>query len=143
MFIDDYFTDLINELDIKAEKLLAKIDLTQEQIKKINKKREEFIKEIQNVKSFNLEALEFKSFDQEELNFNLERLLSKFCFTITDPKTDLAELDFIDIYFGYLIICDEYVSKEVLENFKKIIRKESRRESVFLMKSVRFKIYEF
>jgi hypothetical protein len=56
LFIDDYFAELINEYDIKAEWLLLKLDLTDEQIEKINQKRSDFIKEIQNLKSFNLEA---------------------------------------------------------------------------------------
>ena len=97
--------------------------MTQEQIDKINQKREEFVEEIRKVKSFNLEALESKVFDQDqEFDLNPEQLFTKFCFSITDPKANIPELDFIDIYFGYLIICDKYVSKEILNIFRILTR---------------------
>jgi hypothetical protein len=46
--LDEYFSQLANEIDIKAESLLNdfKSFLTEQQINKINEKREKFLSEI-------------------------------------------------------------------------------------------------
>jgi hypothetical protein len=55
----DYFDVLVNQIDFKAESLLAKLDFSQHG--DINLKRQEFIDEIKRAEAFNLEHL-FKRF---------------------------------------------------------------------------------
>jgi hypothetical protein len=135
--IDDHYRELIGEIDLKAEELIYSSPLLrQEIIDKINAKRERFIKEIDLLRKLNMHELEEK-FDQNEavVTPNFEQHLIKSCFLLNisnsfnyknynpvDNCSIIIDLiDCIDEAFGYLIICDQCISKQRIEILKSLI----------------------
>jgi hypothetical protein len=122
--IDDCFCCIKSKIDLRAERLLRCSYLSDEQINKINERREAFLNEVDSCMNFNLENISpkrIKTGDQTDLKFY--DYIQRFCFIIDfiQKKEELVNLknfnqinltDFIDEAFGYLIVCDEYISDE-------------------------------
>lgn len=143
----DYFDTLIDEVDFKAEKLLAKFTANykeniNEQQKSlgnlINKRRNLFIETIEGLKRHNIECLNKRRKLDCEQNCNEqidgENIFNKYCFILDKYDFDIAnsttnaddlnqsDLDYIDENFGYLIVIEDgYVSERKLSLFKEII----------------------
>jgi hypothetical protein len=117
--IDGQFSECVNNIDIKAENLLQLDGLTNDQIEKIEKKRCDYIREIEKVKQHNLNAIS----QLKSVNSDPQSLFSKFCFNVCFDYSNNHEVeskfrDFIDEYFGYLFICDRFLSKNCIEFIK-------------------------
>ena len=124
--IVEYFDSIISEVDCKAETLLVTLQNEQQLI---NEKRKAYIDEIKHIEEANLvhlSRLDLKSIsdehDEERVN---EKIFPVFCFLISDMKC-FAEnkIDYseVDIAFGYLIILDQYFSKEKLSIYKEFVK---------------------
>jgi hypothetical protein len=134
--IDEHFANVINKIDIKAKSLLAKPNLTQIQIDKINQKRDNFINEIRLIRDLNLDNFKTKQRRKESPELKFQDFIQKFCFMLdfAPSKNDLREVvhvkainfnDFIDEAFGYLIVCDSFVSEREIELFRSLVRAQN------------------
>lgn len=138
--IIDYFDSLINEVDLKAEKLLKHLPTYEDQDhrNRIHYKRKLFIDEIEKIKNFNL-----TSTDEQNAVEDDEYIFKKYCFILDKrhmnvrlyikqkwvPKYGIEEefeddnyLIVIDEKFGFLIVMEDgFVSEEKLNAFKELL----------------------
>lgn len=128
MKIIEYFDSLINEVDIKAEKLLELYHVENLQ-QLINNTRQLFINEIELIKNFNLSNLSNNEDENFTENDTIEdRLYKKYCFTLDKHLKKYFDLAFensvqekIREKFGFLIVTDAYISKHKLSLFRELL----------------------
>ena len=114
LIICDYYDSLVNEVDIKAEKLLLNRELDGSEINRINYIRNGFIKKIQDVQSKCLNKYNeaFAESGGDESCLIKEDILMKdlfssyFCFFIS----------YIGLFGFKLIITDWYVGDGFIES---------------------------
>lgn len=137
--IIDYFDSLINDIDLKAERLLTKIPESYQEY--VNVKRRSFIDEIELIKQYNLSN--FESYDSPE-SLRKEQLFMRYCFCLDmdqmnghrfisdrienyyeerqeDMKVDELFNEIINKAFGILIILDGYLSDEKLSLYRELL----------------------
>ena len=132
----NYFDLLTNQINRKADDLIAKECLDKTAIYEINFNRKAFLNEIKEIERSNLkrfdEALvngspdELGDLGEEALN---ERIHSRFCFLLEarDVQRQVAgrssedHLDWRSI-FGYLFVTECYVTKEEIFYFKEFLK---------------------
>ena len=125
--IVDYHDCLINEIDIKVETLLTNKVYEEDQRHSLNKKREEFIKRIKEVEASNLDNFntnlvnDLGSLEGLSENDLDKRLFKRFCFIVQESSLENNYPTLIDAIFGYLIIVDEFLSKETLILYKQFV----------------------
>jgi hypothetical protein len=139
--VDDCFSALINEVDLRAETLLRHKNLTEYEIDRIEIKRAEYLKVIEDARLENRLNLELKLEANKNSDLEIEASFSKYCFLVdflpkkynVCPKTgkfkfkgDLVKTDFIDEHFGYLVICNDYISDKQLDLYYKLLKIEHR-----------------
>jgi hypothetical protein len=107
--ISDYFDSLISKIDVVVESKVAKNQLDTNLLSKLNKQRDDFIKEINYVQAYNLRALsDLDSKPNEELSN--DELFPKFCFVIKVPEK------FSQNEIGLrLIVTDKYLTECQIE----------------------------
>lgn len=124
--IIDYYSNLINEIDIKAETLLLNKNLNQNQIDEINLLRKRFIDQVNKIQELNLskaeqnakEALKNKK-DNDDIRSFLFR--DKFCLFLENKKE--YKYCFEDAYsIGKLIILSNFLSLEPAPPSKKYFK---------------------
>lgn len=134
--IIDYFETLINEVDIRAETLLAKYVSVRESnidVKKVNQLRGLFIETLENLKIHNLKFLDAHNFAQRDEDDD-ETLFDKYCFLLDphDMSTQWHEKDNIDKAFGYLIVLEDgTLSKRKLALFREMIEKRTENHTFY------------
>lgn len=117
LWISEYFSELINKLDINTEALLMSDSINLEMKNKINSIRYEYLSEITQTRNQVLCNLDFgtktvdrvEEFDHETLN----KIFYKFCFLI--DSDDLIELLDCKHKLGFLIISDFYFSQAEID----------------------------
>lgn len=143
--IIDYFDGLVDEIDLKSEKLLVKyasnrlnntIEGDERVEKLIHERRTSFIETIQDLKKHNLTCLDKKADEQQSGQaIGNETIYDKYCFLLDkyDMKIKNIDLqeddnfsshDLIDINetFGYLIVLEDgLLSQQKWNLFKEIL----------------------
>ncbi len=121
--IVDYFDKLINEIDLKTEKLLCQAKESEDE-KKLNERRKAFIDEIKRIESVNLQRLEqYRDFASAE---NDESLFDSFCFIIPANLKEPTKTNTINSEMqnelGALMVIDKYLSKESIDCYMELLR---------------------
>lgn len=135
--IIDYFELLANEIDIKAEKLLRRIDEDDEhadELKKIvSERRKLFIDEIENVKKYNILNLTTTR-PKTEKQLTKQDIYRKYCFLldkydmnmthyeISNSTDECCARKIVNEILGYLVVVeDSFISDEELRLFKELL----------------------
>jgi hypothetical protein len=119
--VADYFDSLVNEIDLKAETLLAE-DLGRDETL-INTKREVFINEIKQLQEVNLNNLDLN--ESEDLTF------SNFAFMIDKNQLGCSdELSYLDNLFGYLVKTGSFLNTESVDCFKQLLEMNGRETQI-------------
>jgi hypothetical protein len=121
------FDEIINNIDIKCETLLAQNQaLGQEKIRDIiNNVRDKLIKTIDLVKNECLELLsKDKIFSSPNFYIENKNLFQKFCFILDSESIELLNAASLQsqLFLGTIIVTDEFVTPEEIETFKIIMR---------------------
>ncbi|CAF0972370.1 unnamed protein product [Brachionus calyciflorus] len=115
--IVEYYDNLKNKIDIKCEKILAKPNLSGEEIEKYSLQRARFLNQINQVAKLNLENFETIKCNKELLNDeNIESNLfkNKFCFHVSNIKQNNDEYE--TNLLGKLIITNIFISRDILRS---------------------------
>ncbi len=122
--IAEYFDVLINKLDVAVETSTYKNCNDQELIYGLNRQRDAFLAEINQVQEFDLRALSEKVIkpDQEVSD---EDLFAKFCFFIKYDQSKSKETIEIDQQVAKeiglrLIVTDKYLTRRQIEFYEKV-----------------------
>jgi hypothetical protein len=123
-----YFEDLVNDLDIKCETLLAINQSPKDERARanINKTRDRFLACIDAVKSecldwFNRVSVNVVAVDASAIDEHA--LFKKYCFVLERKAIELSEVAVESpLLLGFLIVTDEYVSSDELSILKTVLR---------------------
>lgn len=130
--ICDYFNELVDEVDLRAERLLDnyKLDHKDQLGKLINERRTKFIDTIEELKTHNLERLNDKVHQQScDQGKGKEAIFDKYCFILDEIRLKMKDsepvddkLNHINETFGYLIVLEDGgLSERNLALFKEMV----------------------
>jgi hypothetical protein len=129
--IKDYHSRLVKQVELKATNLKAN-EITR--VDYIEKKRLEFVLQIEHCELMNLKHLSETNINQflavlNDENLVYERLFKEFCFVIDKADFEFTNFDRIDATFGYLVITDKFLPRTELTIFKELFRYYHREKS--------------
>jgi hypothetical protein len=120
--ISNYFDELVNTIDLKAERLLlSNQKMTDAQSNKINLERSELISAIRSAEQLNyhhfdsLERQFLENKTESELN---ETLFQKFAFLL---DSDEVQIGSHQTSLGYLVLTDRYLNDSQISLYKELI----------------------
>jgi hypothetical protein len=124
----NYFDNLCNDLDVKAETFLSDQSLSIVIKERLDETRTIFINKIKQIEIFNLNRLQTLDPSQiklvgDDLRF---ALFKNFCFFI-DPvlvniDSELLEEKSLGLNLGYLVVIDKYLTKRQLDCYNEILK---------------------
>jgi hypothetical protein len=140
--VTNYFEGVVNELDLKAETLLAELSTTVftteaehsslgAKKQNVNSIRDVFITEIRKIEKENLDRLKLLYQQQQSesmANYKPERIFKKFCFLIDKSCFQLelvANNSFLKnkkFELGILIMTSEFIEADEINDLKKVLR---------------------
>jgi hypothetical protein len=120
--IVEYFDGLINKLDKNVETAIKDNHRDDDLIARLNKQRDEFIKEIRSVEADNMSALKELNVSPSD-KLSDDKLFPKFCFFLKFPEKIEKQMycyeELVEQEIGLkLIVTDKYLSEGQVECFE-------------------------
>jgi hypothetical protein len=119
--IFEYFDELVNKIDLKAERLLlGKQKLTNVQSEKINRERTELIEAIRNAEQYNyhhLNSLDRAHFENKTDSELYEIIFPKFTFLLDSDEAKIESQRTL----GCIVLTDKFMTVSQVALYKELI----------------------